>query len=266
MIQANRSSLPISVVLPARNRQDTIELAIQSVLTQDPPVAEVLVVDDGSDDLTAERIRATATTDARVRYIRRDAGGGANAARWQGVQAATSEWIAFHDSDAMWLPGKAARQLRLAEQSAADATACAFIKVADREVALKGPAKECTVDKPHQVIPANQIDFACLLVRRSSLGPDLLDSDWQRFQDWRCALELLRRDNRLLLDPWVGVVHLTLDGSISENRDAGLTARRQILGSFERSDYLRHPARFGRFRFDLAARSMVARYRSRSQK
>lgn len=91
-----------SVVIPTYNREKTINRAIDSVLAQTCPALEVIVVDDGSTDGTAERL---ATYGKKIRIIRCE-NNGASAARNRGVAEATGRWIAFHDSDDVWLPHK----------------------------------------------------------------------------------------------------------------------------------------------------------------
>nr|WP_047166561.1 glycosyltransferase [Sphingomonas sp. Y57] len=90
----------VSVVMPAWNRADRIAAAIRSVLAQSHRRFELLVVDDGSTDGTAE-IAAAFTTDPRVRLIR-GAHGGVSAARTLGLDAATGEIVAYLDSDNSW--------------------------------------------------------------------------------------------------------------------------------------------------------------------
>jgi len=90
----------ISVVMPAWNRADRIAAAIRSVLAQSHRRFELLVVDDGSTDGTAE-IAAAFTSDPRVKLIR-GAHGGVSAARNLGLDAATGEIVAYLDSDNSW--------------------------------------------------------------------------------------------------------------------------------------------------------------------
>ncbi len=98
---------PVSVVIPTYNRSRLLVRAIDSVLAQTVPAAEILVVDDGSTDDTADVV---ADYGARVRYLRQPNAGVA-AARNHGVRAASHELIAFLDSDDIWLPRKLERQL-----------------------------------------------------------------------------------------------------------------------------------------------------------
>ena len=102
-----------SVVIPTYNRADVVLNAIASVLAQTRPPAEVIVVDDGSSDDTAARVRALA--DPRVRYLRQ-ANAGVSAARNAGVRAARAEVVAFLDSDDVWKREKLAHDLEILER------------------------------------------------------------------------------------------------------------------------------------------------------
>jgi glycosyltransferase involved in cell wall biosynthesis len=93
-------AVPISVVIPAYNSEEFIGEAIRSVKAQSFPVAEVIVVDDGSSDRTAE---VAERLGARVIRRRR---GGISVARNAGIRAAKHEWIAFLDADDLWTPQK----------------------------------------------------------------------------------------------------------------------------------------------------------------
>lgn len=111
----------ISVVVPAYNAATWIEATLQSVLAQDWPVLEVLVVDDGSTDDTAERV---ARAFPQVRLLRQRNAGVA-AARNAGLHAATGQWVAFIDADDHWLPGKLQAQMALLAAEPGARMACA---------------------------------------------------------------------------------------------------------------------------------------------
>jgi glycosyltransferase involved in cell wall biosynthesis len=91
--------LDVSVVIPAYNREALIGRAVVSALSQRPHrPAEVIVVDDGSTDATAD-----VAEQLGARVIRQE-NKGEGGARNAGIAAATSTWLAFLDSDDEWLP------------------------------------------------------------------------------------------------------------------------------------------------------------------
>ena len=106
---SERSVPTVSAVIPVYNREHTIRRAIESVLSQDPPVAEVIVVDDASTDRTCSVVESI--QDSRILLIRHTVNRNGAAARNTGLQQATGALVTFLDSDDVWLPGKVRSQL-----------------------------------------------------------------------------------------------------------------------------------------------------------
>lgn len=94
--------MQISVVIPSYNRRHTLQRALQSVFEQSSVVDEVILVDDGSSDGSAEMVARSFPT---VKLIRQP-NLGVSAARNRGIEAARYDWIALLDSDDSWLPTK----------------------------------------------------------------------------------------------------------------------------------------------------------------
>jgi len=102
----------VSVIIPTYNRAHLLKIAVASVLSQYFVDLEVLIVDDGSEDGTADVCAGFAARDMRVRYIVQQ-NKGPNAARNAGIRIARGEFIAFLDSDDYWAPIKLLEQLEL---------------------------------------------------------------------------------------------------------------------------------------------------------
>lgn len=103
----------VSVIMPAYNAAAYIAESIQSVLDQDFPSYELIVVDDGSTDTTADVIRSFG---GRVIYLRQANSGGCSAPRNHGARLARGAWLTFLDSDDLMLTGKLAQQVRALRQ------------------------------------------------------------------------------------------------------------------------------------------------------
>jgi len=99
----------VTVIIPTYNRADYVCEAIDSVLTQTFTDYEIIVVDDGSTDNTADLLRPLAEQ-GLIRYIFQE-NRGESAARNQGIAVASGEYIAFLDSDDLFLPTKLEKQV-----------------------------------------------------------------------------------------------------------------------------------------------------------
>ena len=100
-------SSEVSVIIPAWNAEAYLAETIESALAQTRPPAEIIVVDDGSEDGTlavAERYAP------RVRAIRK-ANGGPASARNEAIRNASGDYLAFLDCDDLWVPDKLAEQV-----------------------------------------------------------------------------------------------------------------------------------------------------------
>jgi glycosyltransferase involved in cell wall biosynthesis len=92
---SNATPSKVSVIVPTYNRGWILREALDSILSQDYPDVELIVVDDGSTDDTASILRGYDTALSVIRQPNR----GVSAARNAGIGAATGEFIAFLDSD-----------------------------------------------------------------------------------------------------------------------------------------------------------------------
>jgi glycosyltransferase involved in cell wall biosynthesis len=158
--------MSVSVIIPVYNGEKYLAEAIGSVLRQDVPGLEVIVVDDGSRDGS---VPAARTFRPRVSIVEQEHRG-PGAARNSGARAATREFLAFLDCDDYWAPGKLARQL--ARFEADPAPDIVFTHV------LNFYSPELTADQRSAIVcppePMPGIIPSTLLIRRSSfesVGP-----------------------------------------------------------------------------------------------
>lgn len=148
----------ISVVIPTYNDATRIPDAIESLVAQTYPPLEIIVSDDGSDDCTEAVIAHLASQQQRVpiRYSRLETRSGNVAARNNGIQLASGDWIANCDSDDYWAPTKLQRQVEFL--AAWDGTTIAVLGTYGFNVndhrrvisdAIMGPATEAEFRKTH---------------------------------------------------------------------------------------------------------------------
>lgn len=114
--QGNGGAPAVSVIVPARNEEQSLGRCLESLVAQQGVTFEILVVDDGSTD----RTRAIAESFAPVQVM--DAGPlpqgwtGKNHAVWQGAQRARGRWLLFTDADTVHEPGSLAAAAAEAER------------------------------------------------------------------------------------------------------------------------------------------------------
>ncbi|MCK0509209.1 glycosyltransferase family 2 protein [Aromatoleum anaerobium] len=122
----------VSVVIPAYNAAWCLTRAIGSVLTQSFRDFELIVVDDGSTDETAEMLSRYGDV---LRIVSKE-NGGMGSARNAGIRTARGRYVAFLDADDCWLPEKLARQVALLEAHP-DLAFCAVVATLEDPAGLK---------------------------------------------------------------------------------------------------------------------------------
>ncbi len=104
----------VTVIIPVFNRANSIAVALRSVADQTFADWEVIVVDDGSTDGSAD-VALRVGEQGKVRVIRHDRNLGCSAARNSGIVAARGRYVCFLDSDDSWHPEKLSRQVETVE-------------------------------------------------------------------------------------------------------------------------------------------------------
>ena len=145
----------IGVVIPAKNAEHTIERAIQSVLTQSVSPKEIVVVVDASTDGTAN----VANRFAEVKIIYTDYSNRAMA-RNAGVNALTTDWVAFLDSDDEWMPDKLKHQLHFTNSHTADLF-FHDLEIRTEDRVITSWSRHCRGEHWHRQLECR--NFVCLL-------------------------------------------------------------------------------------------------------
>ncbi len=190
-----------SVIIPTFNRAGVLAEAIDSVLAQSHPAHEIIVIDDGSTDATPVVL---AQFGERITVIRQ-ANAGVSSARNAGLAAATGEWVAFLDSDDVWLPERLAVTARAVRRNAARVHVADVLfegaGYAESLFAIRRypfPANEVVrVDRPLALVTSG-LSLMSIAFRRDLLGATTaFDPTLSMFED----LDLLLR--LALTGPWL---------------------------------------------------------------
>jgi glycosyltransferase involved in cell wall biosynthesis len=127
--------------MPTKNRRRLLDRAISSVLKQEDVEVIVIVVDDGSDDDTAQFVAGH--SDRRIQLVRHENSRGVSAARNAGLERVTTPWVSFLDDDDVWSPHKLRNQLAALQASADNrrwaVSAAAFIDANGHVLGIQYP-------------------------------------------------------------------------------------------------------------------------------
>jgi succinoglycan biosynthesis protein ExoO len=130
------SSLPpdtglprVTVLIPAYNAADTLEIAVISVLRQTERSFELLIIDDASPDATLEVARRLEAAHPRIRVLAMEKNGGKVAAMNRGMAEAKGDWIAVLDADDWYAPERLEMMLDAADRAGVDIVADRWISV-----------------------------------------------------------------------------------------------------------------------------------------
>jgi glycosyltransferase involved in cell wall biosynthesis len=207
----------LSVVIPAYNVESFIADAIDSALTQSFADLEVVVVDDGSTDRTAQIVAAM--TDPRIRLVSKR-NGGLSSARNAGIRAARGRYIGMLDGDDRWLPFKAALHIAAMERDPTIGVTFSQSAYIDEEGRRTGQLLATRLAEPglHDLIRYNHLGNGSTTVVRSSVfeAVGLFDEQLRASEDYEVWIRVLhRRAGRIVLIPEVLTEYRVRDNSLS---------------------------------------------------
>lgn len=190
----------VSVIIPTYNRAHSLSQAIQSVLDQTYQNIELIIVDDGSKDNTAEVIKNF--NDSRIKYFLHDANFGGSTARNTGIKNSTGKYLAFLDSDDVWLERKLELQVCTMENRPSEVWGgvyCGFIYV-DRRNKVVESVKYGNLKKDLLNLEIDVGASSTLLFSKSVIDDiGLFDENFKRHQDWEYLVRFFRRYKLLVV-------------------------------------------------------------------
>ena len=208
----------VSVVMPLYNAGQLLRRPVESVLAQGHGDLELVVVDDGSSDDSADIVDEYARGDARVRLVRSERNAGVAAARNRAIGLARGRYVAFLDSDDWWHPDKLTRQLATLEACGAAIAYARYQRVAEdgRVLGLVEPPAAVGY---RDMLRSNHIGNCTGIYDRKRLGGD---GSFRRIghEDYVFWLEMVRRAGRAVRTGGDGPLayYLVRQGSVSSNK------------------------------------------------
>lgn len=255
----------VSVVVPVRDRESTIEGALKSIQAQTFGGWEVLVVDDASRDGTSDVVRALTQDDPRIRLLELDTSRGAQGARNVGLMAAVGRWVGFLDSDDRWRPRSLEARLDAAEQRRVEVVHCqcsvqrpasgewdGFGIPPDGVPSMSGEVYVELLRRPGPMFQG------LLVTRRAIENIGMLDERLVAYQEWDTSLRLARSNEFAFVpEPLFEYEDAAID-RISRKSDATARGYEQVVRK-HLGEIVRH---LGRREAALHFRRAASRYRA----
>lgn len=180
----------VSIITPVYRCAGVVGETIQSVLAQTYPRWEMLIAEDCSPDNTREVIEKWTAIDPRIKLIKLDRNGGPAMARNAALSHAQGRWIAFIDSDDLWLPKKLEQCLEFARLHDA-----AFVFTGFRRIPSSGGEPGRYIGVPatldyRQLLGNTVIATSTVMLDTSRTGPIRMRKTY--YDDFDCWLQILK--------------------------------------------------------------------------
>lgn len=202
----------VSIIMPSYNTANYIKETIQSVLNQTYTKWELIIIDDCSTDNTDEVLMEI--RDPRIIYLKNERNLGAAISRNRALKLAKGQWIAYLDSDDIWLPKKLEKQISFMEKNG-----YIFSYTKYEEIDSEGNKTGVKVTGPHKITKTGMFNYCwpgCLTVMFDAKKIGLIQiKDIRKNNDYAMWLKICQKANCYLLDEYLGLYRKGRVGSIS---------------------------------------------------
>ena len=202
----------VSIIMPSYNTAEYIKETIQSVLNQTYTKWELIIVDDCSTDNTDEILKGI--QDQRIVYLKNERNLGAAISRNRALKSAKGQWIAYLDSDDIWLPKKLEEQIHFMETNG-----YIFSYTNYEEIDSEGNKTGVKVTGPKKITKSGMFNYCwpgCLTVMFDAKKIGLIQiKDIKKNNDYAMWLKVCQKADCYLLDEYLGLYRKGRVGSIS---------------------------------------------------
>lgn len=203
----------VSIIMPSYNTASYIAETVQSVLAQTYKNWELIIVDDCSTDDTDEIVKPF-LADERIKYFKNEKNSGAAVSRNLALREAKGKWIAFLDSDDLWMPEKLEKQIAFMEENGYHFSYTDYIEV---DEASKPNGKKVT--GPKKITRAGMFNYCwpgCLTVMYDAETIGLIQiADIKKNNDYAMWLKVCQKADCYLLDETLALYRRGRAGSVS---------------------------------------------------
>ncbi len=203
----------VSIIMPSYNTAGFIADAIRSVQEQSYKNWELIIIDDCSSDNT-EEIVSSFLCDSRIRFYKNKKNGGAAKSRNRALRMAKGKWIAFLDSDDLWMPDKLSKQIEFMERNNYH-----FSYTKYSEIDIHGEKNGITVTGPKVINKTGFYNYCwvgCLTVMYDAEAVGLIQiANIKKNNDYAIWLQVCKKEKCYLLDEDLGLYRRGRNGSVS---------------------------------------------------
>lgn len=202
----------VSIITPCYNGGKYISETIESVMAQSYKNWEMLIVDDGSKDNSADIVNSYSVKDQRIKLIQQENRGSA-AARNNGIRQASGQYIALLDADDLWMPKFLEKQIAYMKKKKTVCVSCAYGRINEKSEDILSPVY------PKEVITVKDM----MIMNRIGCLSGLYDASKHGKVYLREELKSIRDDYAY----WLDIVKL--EGKAYGNRE--VLAKYRVLGN-----------------------------------
>lgn len=232
----------ISIIIPTYNRAELLKAAVMSALKQTYLDTEIIIVDDGSTDHTSKVVKQLQVdfSQKKIRYIKQAENQGAAVARNTGILAAKGEYIAFLDSDDVWMEEKLLKQMQVLQAQEED-TAMIYCEYIYHDIHGKegiSPSRELKpeIKSGNMLLPLLAIPMigtpTMLIKKRCLLAVGMFDASLRSLEDYELSLRIAKRYKIAFLPEPLMHVYARRE-SVSFQVQYVLETRAKIIAAYE---------------------------------
>lgn len=203
----------VSIIMPSYNTAPFIAESIESVQAQSYENWELIIVDDCSPDNTDEVVQPF-LSDERISYLKNEKNRGAAVSRNRALRKAKGKWIAFLDSDDLWMPKKIEKQIRFMESNDYH-----FSYTNYAEIDTDGKPNGIMVSGPKSITKTGFFNYCwpgCLTVMYDKDVAGVIQiADIKKNNDYAMWLKVSRKTDCYLLDEELALYRRGRAGSVS---------------------------------------------------
>ena len=203
----------VSIIMPSYNTASFIAESIQSVLAQSYKDWELIIVDDCSPDNTDQVVKPY-LSDERIMYLKNEKNSGAAVSRNRALREAKGKWIAFLDSDDLWMPDKLKKQISFMEKNDYH-----FSYTNYAEIDTEDHSNGITVTGPKRITKIGMYNYCwpgCLTVMYDKDVVGLIQiADIKKNNDYAMWLKVCQKADCYLLDEELALYRRGRAGSVS---------------------------------------------------